>query len=155
MPTPRKSAPFVRARLSHASENTADYLEAVSDLIAEKGEARLVDIAARLGISKATANKTLQRIQREGHIRTEPYRAVFLTDSGSAIAEEARHRHQVVLDFLLAGGVPEEVALRDSEGMEHHVSPETVALLERLTAAMAPQRKPAPGKAAQRRKGTR
>jgi len=129
-------SPIAAARLSHATENTADYLETVSDLIKEKGEARLVEIAARLGVSNATANKTLQRIQREGHIHAEPYRSVFLTASGERLAEQARRCHHVVLEFLRAGGVPEAAAQRDAEGIEHHVGEETMALLARLTEHM-------------------
>jgi DtxR family manganese transport transcriptional regulator len=125
--------PIAVARIQHAGENTADYLETIADLLAEKGEARLVDLAARLGVSKATATKTVQRIQRAGHIRTEPYRAIFLSESGAALASEAKRRHTIVLEFLRAGGVPEAIAQQDAEGLEHHASEETLALLKRLT----------------------
>jgi len=128
-----KVTPIIAARLQHAGENTADYLEAIADLIAEKGEARLVDIADRLGISKATANKTLSRIQREGHITSQPYRAVFLSDSGAEIAAESKRRHLIVLDFLRAAGVPEDAAQRDAEGIEHHVGEESLRVFVELT----------------------
>jgi DtxR family manganese transport transcriptional regulator len=131
-----KITPISAARLQHAGENTADYLEAIADLIAEKGEARLVDIADRLGISKATANKTLSRIQREGHITSQPYRAVFLSDSGAEIAAESKRRHLIVLDFLRAAGVPEEAAQRDAEGIEHHVGEETLRVFVNLTSML-------------------
>ena len=131
-----KVTPIIAARLQHAGENTADYLEAIADLIAEKGEARLVDIADRLGISKATANKTLSRIQREGHITSQPYRAVFLSDSGAEIAAESKRRHLIVLDFLRAAGVPEDAAQRDAEGIEHHVGEESLQVFVSLTAML-------------------
>jgi len=130
------TSPIAAARMQHADENTADYLETIADLIAEKGEARLVDIAEKLGISKATANKTLSRIQREGHITSQPYRAVFLSPTGAEIAAESKRRHTIVLDFLRSAGIPEEVAQRDAEGIEHHASEETLQLFIRLTAGL-------------------
>lgn len=131
---PRKKplSPLAAARMQHADENAADYLEVIADLIAATGEARLVDIADRLGISKATANKTLSRLQREGHITSQPYRAIFLSRTGAQIAADAKRRHQIVLRFLLAAGIPPEIAERDAEGIEHHASEETLALFVRL-----------------------
>ena len=66
-------------------------------------------------------------------MHTEPYRSIFLTDAGRALAEHCRRRHRVVLGFLRAIGVSDEVAATDAEGIEHHVSDETLAALERLT----------------------
>jgi DtxR family manganese transport transcriptional regulator len=90
-------------------------------------------MARRLGVSHVTVTRTLARLQKGGWIRTEPYRAVFLTDSGRKLAADARRRHQVVLDFLIAAGVSRESATLDAEGIEHHVSPETLAAFETLT----------------------
>ena len=63
---------------------------------------------------------------------TKPYRAVFLTDEGRRLALWSRRRHELVLKFLLAIGVGEEAAQKDAEGMEHHVSAETLAAFERF-----------------------
>ncbi|MBX7244131.1 MAG: manganese-binding transcriptional regulator MntR [Candidatus Sumerlaeaceae bacterium] len=122
-----------KQRLDHALENTADYLEAIADLIKEHGEARLVDIAQQLGVTKGTANKKIRHLQREGHIRSEPYRSIFLCSSGEKIAAESKERHTIVLDFLLAAGVPAAIAEKDAEGIEHHVSRQTLAVLQRLS----------------------
>ena len=122
-----------RARLQHAQENTADYLETIADLIRERGEARLVDIAARLGVSKGTANKKIRLLQREGFVRSEPYRSIFLNPSAARLAARSKQRHMIVLEFLKAAGVPDEVAEQDAEGIEHHVSPKTLAALQALT----------------------
>jgi DtxR family transcriptional regulator, manganese transport regulator len=123
----------VTARLQHADENTADYLEIIADLIRDRGEARLVDIAAKLGVSKGTANKKIRLLQREGLVRSEPYRSIFLNPSGAAIAARSKQRHITVLEFLRAAGVPAEVAEADAEGIEHHVSPQTLNALKVLT----------------------
>ena len=83
-------------------------------------------------MSHPTVGKTLGRLQREGLITRRPYRAVFLTDAGRELAEHARRRHQLVEDFLKAIGVSEERARIDAEGIEHHVSDETLAAFERM-----------------------
>lgn len=122
-----------RSRLQHAEENTSDYLEAIADLIVECGEARLVDVAERLGVNKATASKKLRSLQRKGLVRSMPYRSIFLEPEGAEHAAASKKRHQLVLKFLLAAGVPAAVAELDAEGIEHHVSPQTIAALKRLT----------------------
>lgn len=125
---------FEQSRLQHAEENTSDYLEIIADLIDEKGEARLVDLAERLGVSKATANRKVATLQRDGLVKSEPYRSIFLEPRGRQIAEESKARHITVLEFLLAIGVSPQVAEFDSEGIEHHVSKETLNIFEKITA---------------------
>lgn len=121
---------FERVRQAHQMEATEDYVELIDDLIQSKGEARLVDVAERLGISQPTAGKTIARLQREGFVTSEPYRAIFLTDQGKALAKRSRERHDIVHRFLLALGVSESTAQFDSEGMEHHVSDETLRIFQ-------------------------
>ena len=75
---------------------------------------------------------TLSRLQKAGWITSEPYRAVFLTPAGGKLAGASRARHKIVLDFLVAAGVPASIAHIDAEGIEHHVSPETLAVMENL-----------------------
>lgn len=106
----------------------------------ERGEARLVDVAERLGVNKATASKKLQMLQRAGLVRSEPYRSIFLEPNGAAQAAASKKRHMLVLNFLLAAGVPAAVAEVDAEGIEHHVSPQTIAALKRLTDKLAKRR---------------
>ena len=125
-----------RARLQHSDENTSDYVEVIADLIKDHGEARPVDIARRLGVSRATVTKKVQQLQREGLVKTQPYRSVFLEPAGATMALDSKHRHSVVLEFLLALGIPAAVAEIDAEGIEHHVSPETVDALDRLTGTL-------------------
>ena len=126
-------APATRARLQHSLENTSDYLEAIAKLISENGVARVVDLATMLGVSKATVTKKVAQLQKDGYVHTEPYRSIYLEPSGLEIAREAQRIHEIVLNFLLAAGVPPHVAEADSEGIEHHVSKETIAALKKLT----------------------
>jgi len=123
---------FRRTREDHALETAEDYVEMVEALIREFGEARPVDIAERLGVSPVTVSKTLQRLRRDGYLTKDPYRSVFLTPKGAAMAEESRKRHEVVYRFLLALGVPSDVAEEDAEGIEHHVSAETLRAMGRF-----------------------
>jgi len=129
---------FERVRQAHQMEATEDYVELIDDLIAGQGEARLVEVAERLGISQPSASKTLARLQRDGYITSEPYRSIFLTDKGKALADKSRARHDTVFRFLIAIGVSEEAAKHDSEGVEHHVSDETLAAFKRVIDEKAP-----------------
>lgn len=133
---------FARIRDDHAVETAADYVELIQDLIDRHGEARAADIAAALEVSHVTVTKTIQRLQRDGLVTSQPYRSIFLTAQGRALAESMRQKHQVVLDFLKALGVPDEVAETDAEGIEHHVSEATLQAM----AAFVHGEKPSPSK---------
>jgi DtxR family manganese transport transcriptional regulator len=83
-------------------------------------------------VAQPTVAKMLKRLADEGFVVQRPYRGVFLTESGKALALRARERHHVVETFLRALGVSPETARRDAEGIEHHVSEETLAAFRRL-----------------------
>ena len=124
---------FDRIRRAHQSEVAEDYVEMIAELIAETGEARSVDLAARFGVTSPTVNAIIQRLQREDLVETRPYRSIFLTAAGQALADKARDRHRIVRDFLLTIGLPETIAEEDAEGIEHHVSAETLAVFAKIT----------------------
>ena len=106
--------------------------ELIAELIDSVGEARVVDLAERFGVSHPTVNKVVGRLQREGLVTSRPYRSIFLTEDGQALAEEVRRRHRIVFDFLCSIGVSETTAAMDAEGIEHHVSEETLTAMERI-----------------------
>lgn len=116
-----------RTRKDHSQELAQDYVEMIAELIAKTGEARLIDLARGFGVTHVTASRTLQRLQRKGLVTTQPYRSIFLTGPGRNLAKESRDRHEVVVRFLISLGVPSNVAESDAEGIEHHVSRETLA----------------------------
>ena len=118
---------FERIRRAHQSEVAEDYVEMIAELIEETGEARAVDLATRFGVTSPTVNATIQRLQREGLVESKPYRSIFLTQAGTQLAKESRDKHRVVRDFLIAIGVNNDVAEQDAEGVEHHVSEETLS----------------------------
>lgn len=143
MPTTKKATKLVnvaehvegfrQVREAHRRELIDDYVELIDDLIHESGEARQVDMAARLGVSQPTVAKMLKRLSGMGLIEQIPWRGVFLTSEGEKLARESRERHQIVENFLLALGVKADIARRDAEGIEHHVSEETLEIFRAFT----------------------
>ncbi len=123
---------FRQVREAHRRELIDDYVELISDLIREVGEARQVDMAARLGVSQPTVAKMLKRLATVGLIEQIPWRGVFLTPEGEKLAQASRERHHIVEQFLLNIGVSPDTARRDAEGMEHHVSEETLGVFQRF-----------------------
>ncbi|MEJ2036912.1 MAG: iron dependent repressor, metal binding and dimerization domain protein, partial [Maritimibacter sp.] len=81
-----------------------------------------------------TATKAVARLKREGLAVSRPSRGVFRTEDGATLADRVRARHRVVVDLLKAVGVPEQTAELDAEGMEHHVSDETLAAFQAFLA---------------------
>lgn len=120
-----------KARKDHSHELAEDYVEVIAHLIQEYGEARLVDIAERLGVTHVTVTRALTRLQKLGLVQRQRYRAIFLTRSGEALAFRVSHRHDIVLRFLLSLGVTRSTAENDAEGIEHHVSDSTLRAFER------------------------
>ena len=123
---------YKKVRNAHKTENTEDYLELIEGLIELKGEARIVDIAEKLGIAQATANKTIIRLHKQGYIEKEPYRSIFLTQKGKVIANNSKDRHVIVFNFLKKLGLDNKTASADSEGIEHHVSDKTLLRMEKF-----------------------
>jgi len=121
---------FGKTRDAQSSALLEDYVELIADLLSCGGEARPTDVARRLGVSHATAIKTISRLKREGLAVSKPYRGVFLSEAGLALAERVRSRHRLVVDVLLSLGVPAEAAEADAEGIEHHVSEITIKAFE-------------------------
>src|ERR1700726_4773748 len=132
---PSKPAPLSR------STAVEDYLEQILDLINTKGYARVVDIAEGLGISQASVTNMVQRLDAEGLLKYEKYRGLALTTTGETLARNIMLRHQLLTDFLRILGVREEVIYHDVEGMEHHISPQTLHAIEALLSEL--QKKPA------------
>src|SRR3546814_7974617 len=136
MPKPKPSPPplidadlhaesFRQVREAHRVELVEDYVELISDLIRDGGEARQVDIAARLGVAQPTVAKMLKRLVKAGFVVKKPYRGAFLTPEGEALAQASRERHQVVDAFLLALGIDPAPPRRPAAGLDPPVRAET------------------------------
>ena len=132
MTDPAKPSAHVRTRKDHATETAEDYVEAIAALIEANGQCRVTDLAKLFSVSHVTVTKTASRLQSEGLVDTQPYGPLELTAAGKKLAAAARRRHEIVFNFLRALGVSEAVAEIDSEGIEHHVSEETLSAFQRL-----------------------
>ena len=121
-----------RTRSDHASELAEDYVEAIADAIHQRGVCRAVDLVNEFDVTHATVNNTVKRLQRDGFVTTAPYQPIELTAAGKRLASQSRRRHTVVQAFLRKLGVSEQAAAIDSEGIEHHVSKETLDAMKRV-----------------------
>jgi DtxR family manganese transport transcriptional regulator len=124
---PTQALRFGQARVARSAALVEDYVELIADLLASGGEARSTDVAKRLGVTHPTAIKNIARLKREGLATSKPYRGIFLTDAGQEMAHRVRARHRLMVELLLAIGVPLEAAEADAEGMEHYASAATLA----------------------------
>ncbi|MBR0649947.1 manganese-binding transcriptional regulator MntR [Roseomonas terrae] len=127
-----QAARFVRQREADRKATAEDYVELIADLLREEGEARAVDLARRMGVSQATVTATVGRLQRDGLVETKPYRGLFLTAAGTALAAEAKARHDLVVRFLIAVGLDAGTAEQDAEGIEHHASDKALTAFARF-----------------------
>ena len=124
---------FERVREAHQTETAEDYVEMIADLIEIQGEARMIDLAKYFGIAHATVSKIITRLNKEGYVVNRPYRSLFLTDKGKALALRCKKRHEIVYNFLRSLNIKSEIAHLDAEGIEHHVSEETLKAFARMT----------------------
>ncbi len=126
------SKTYQRIRSDHASEVAEDYVEAIADAISERGVCRAMDLVKHFAVTHATVNNTIGRLQRDGLVVTEPYQPIELTAAGKRLATQSRKRHEIVEGFLRRLGVSAATAATDSEGIEHHVSKETLNAMKRV-----------------------
>lgn len=121
-----------RTRSDHANEVAEDYVEAIAQAISDHGVCRSVDLVQQFGVTHATVNNTVKRLQRDGLVLTKPYQPIELTLAGRRLASQSRRRHEIVENFLIRLGVSKRTAAVDSEGIEHHVSKETLDAMKRV-----------------------
>lgn len=134
----RQAEQFRRVRDAHQAELAEDYVELIADLIEQTGEARVVDLSGRLGVTNATVVNAIQRLQRDGLVTSKPYRSIFLTSKGQELAAASRERHRIVREFLVTLGIDAATADADAEGIEHHVSKKTLSAFRRYVALHRP-----------------
>ena len=115
------------------SQSAEDYLERIHELITEKGYARVVDIAESLGVKQASVTSMVQRLGELGYLNYEKYRGLILTDKGRGVAQAVQKRHETLSRFFDLFELPLATQQKDIEGIEHHLSADTVQLLADLT----------------------
>src|SRR5581483_7326882 len=118
---------------SGPSQSAEDYLERIHELIQEKGYARVVDIASSLQVRQASVTSMVQKLGELGYLNYEKYRGLILTDKGRAVACKIQERHATLSRFFSLLNLAAETQRLDIEGIEHHLSPDTLECLADLT----------------------
>ncbi len=121
-----------KQNVSSRSESTEDHLERIQELIDQKGYARVADLAESLGLSVSAVSNMVRRLARRGFVNYERYRGFTLTPAGKQVAQHVKARHQTLAEFLKMLGLESDTVNREVEDIEHHLRPETLAILSRL-----------------------
>lgn len=109
-----------------------DYLERIYRLIDEKGYARVSDIAEGLEVHPSSVTKMIQKLDRDSYVVYERYRGLILTPKGKKIGKRLVDRHVLLEQFLQVIGVEEDNIYKDVEGIEHHLSGDSITCIETL-----------------------
>ncbi len=109
-----------------------DYLEKIYELMKDKGYARVSDIASSLAVQPSSVTKMLQKLDEQDYVTYEKYRGFVLTKTGEQMGKAMKQRHNMLAELLRMLGIPETTIQEDVEGIEHHVSPQTLKQLNRL-----------------------
>jgi len=109
-----------------------DYLEKIYELMKDKGYARVSDIASSLAVQPSSVTKMLQKLDEQEYVSYEKYRGIVLTKSGEQMGKSMIQRHSMLEDLLRMLSVQEDTIRIDVEGIEHHVSPQTLTQLHYL-----------------------
>ena len=129
----RSSSPqnFITTKNRKSIELFEDYVEAINEILIKKGSVKNVDLCKYFGVSNATVCKNIQRLIKEDLVKSEKYKNIFLTKNGKILAEKSNTRHEILYKFLTRLGVPDKIAEVDSEGIEHHISKETLYMMKK------------------------
>lgn len=145
--------PVTSSKSGRPSQSAEDYLERIQELIDDKGYARVVDIANSLDVTQASVTNMVQKLAETGYVDYEKYRGLTLTKKGGDVARLIRRRHVTLSRFFSLLGLDELTQLKDIEGIEHHLSPDTVDCLNDLASVL--EEKPEFLKAFQARRAAR
>ncbi|AQX53775.1 transcriptional regulator MntR [Priestia flexa] len=99
-----------------------DYIEQIYMLIEDKGYARVSDIADALTVHPSSVTKMVQKLDKDEYLIYEKYRGLVLTPKGQKIGKRLVYRHELLEQLLRIIGVDEENIYEDVEGIEHHLS---------------------------------
>ena len=114
--------------IHEAAEN---YLETIYMLRKRNGHCRSIDVATDLGYSKPTVSIAMRNLRESGHVTVDETGELTLTPTGMEIAQRMYERHEVISSFLIALGVPEEIAYRDACKIEHVISDESIEAIKK------------------------
>jgi Mn-dependent DtxR family transcriptional regulator len=121
-----------RAASRTLSDSTEDHLERIADFVQRKGYARVTDVAEELGLTASTVSNMVRRLAARGLLSYERYRGFNLTSEGRAVAARIKERHQILTELLELLGLEDRTVRAEVEDIEHHLRPQTLAVLEKL-----------------------
>lgn len=122
---------------SDLSASLEDYIEAIYHIIGLKLVARSKEIAARLGVSRASVTEALRALSKKGLINYAPYEAITLTDTGKTAAEDVIFRHEALKDFFVKVlSINDSIAEEGACRIEHAAPPEIIARMISFTEFM-------------------
>jgi len=113
-----------------------DHIEQIYLLIEQKGYARVSDIAESLSILPSSVTKMVQKLDKDGYLIYERYRGLMLTPKGLKLGKRLVQRHDLLEQFLRLIGVQEGKIYGDVEGIEHHLSWNSIDRIADLIQAM-------------------
>lgn len=101
-----------------------DYLEAIVMLGGTQTQSvRSVDIATKMGVSKASVSKAVTSLKNAGMLDQPYYGDITLTEDGYKYGCSVLKRHEMLTRFLKEKvGLTEEVAEEEACQMEHAIS---------------------------------
>lgn len=117
------------------SEPNEDYLERICELLDKKSYARVTDIAEELKVKPASVTAMLHKLEDDGYVVREVYRGFSLTKEGSEVGKKIQKRHEILARFLKFLKVDPKVVEQDIDGLEHHLSDDTLRKLEEFLTA--------------------
>lgn len=103
-------------------KSVEDYLESILVITEKKGSCRSIDVARKLGFTKASVSIAVKKLTEDGYVIKEGRGNLVLTEKGMEYASRVYERHEVLKSFLMNMGVSEGVAEEDACEMEHVIS---------------------------------
>lgn len=113
------------------SRKAEGYLKAIMEIEAEKGYARIKDIAAVLNVKAPSVSEMVKKLDRTGYVRYVKYESINLTPKGAQVATATKSRHAILKTFLRDHiQVPEKIAEKDAHIIERELNDVTLERIE-------------------------
>jgi|SRR5690625_1285738 len=109
-----------------------DYIEQIYILTEKKGYARVSDIAEIFEVHPSAVTKMIQKLDKSNFVNYERYRGFILTKKGSEMGKKLVFRHELLEEFLEIIGVDKKLIYEDVEGIEHHLSWNSIEKIHNL-----------------------
>lgn len=114
-----------------SNESVENYLETILILSKKLPVVRSVDIANELGFKKSSISIAMKNLREKEYITVTDAGFIYLTKSGKELAESIYERHEVLSNWFIKLGVPEDIALEDACKIEHFLSRESFEAIKK------------------------